>query len=278
MAIGIEANAPVAPRVRRGRWLDSAWATRLWQLLATLGVLGVWQLVSTQGWVDPVISRTPAQVFGYLKTAAGNGELWTNTVDTMAAVFISLILAAVVGVIGGVALGLLPRVERVVSPMLDALNAMPRIALAPVFIVWLGIGIEAKVALAFSVVVFVILSSARAGVHAADPEVIRFSQIMGATKVQLFFKVLLPVSVPSIFAGLRLGLVYAMLGVIGSELIASQSGLGQRIAYYSGTYELQNVYGVLIVLALIATVLNILMGAIERWLLRWQAPTSAGAH
>jgi NitT/TauT family transport system permease protein len=86
----------------------------------------------------------------------------------------------------------------------------------------------------------------------------------------LFYKVLLPVSIPSIFSGLRLGLVYALLGVIGSEIIASQEGLGQLISLYSGEFRMEAVYGILIVLAVIASILNMITAAAERWLLRWR--------
>jgi NitT/TauT family transport system permease protein len=98
------------------------------------------------------------------------------------------------------------------------------------------------------------------------------SAVFGITKPQLFYKVLLPVSVPAIFSGLRLGLVYALLGVIGSEIIASQEGLGQLISLYSGEFRMDAVYGILIVLAIIASILNMATAAAERWLLRWRAP------
>lgn len=255
--------------------LRSGLALLGWQALVLVGVYVAWVLVVNADIMDPTVAKGPDEVWAYLKSAGASGELWTNTAATMKAVLIGFALASVVGVVAGISLGLMPRVDRVLGPLLDAVNAMPRIALAPVFIVWLGIGITAKVALAFSVVVFVVLSGARAGVRSADSEVLRMSVVLGITKRQLFTKVLLPVAVPSIFAGLRLGLVYSLLAVVGSEIIASQEGLGQRISFYSGTFELASVYGILLVLAVIAAVLNIAMAAAERWLLRWQAPTDS---
>jgi NitT/TauT family transport system permease protein len=120
--------------------------------------------------------------------------------------------------------------------------------------------------------VFVVVSAAQAGVRSADPEILRMSAVFGITKPQMFYKVLLPVSVPAIFSGLRLGLVYALLGVIGSEIIASQEGLGQLISLYSGEFRMDAVYGILIVLAVLASILNMATAAAERWLLRWRAP------
>ena len=260
-----------AARAPRRRYpLRSQVALRFWQLLVLLAVIGLWQLVVSLKLVDPIIAKSPAQVFSFLRQSSESGQLWRNTAATMEAVFIAFGLASVVGVMIGITLGLLRGVERVLTPFFDAANAMPRIALAPVFIVWLGIGIDAKVALAFSIVVFIVVSAAQAGVRSADPEVLRMSAVFGITKPQLFYKVLLPVSVPSIFSGLRLGLVYALLGVVGSEIIASQEGLGQLISMYSGEFRLDAVYGILIVLAIIASVLNMITAAAERWLLRWR--------
>jgi len=259
-----------APRGRQG--LRSQVILRLWQLLVLLTVLGLWQLVVSLQLADPIIAKSPAQVFSFLRQSSQSGQLWLNTVATMQAVFIAFGLASIVGVVIGITLGLLRGVERVMTPFFDAANAMPRIALAPVFIVWLGIGIGAKVALAFSIVVFIVVSAAQAGVRSADPEVLRMSAVFGITKPQLFYKVLLPYSVPAIFSGLRLGLVYALLGVVGSEIIASQEGLGQLISLYSGEFKLDAVYGILIVLAIIASILNMITAAAERWLLRWRPP------
>lgn len=256
------ARRPTASRSRAVLWC--------WRLLVLAALIGLWQLVISLQMVDPIIAKSPRQVLSFLRQSSSSGELWSNTADTMEAMFIAFGLASVVGVIVGIALGLLPSAERVFTPFLDAANAMPRIALAPVFIVWLGIGVAAKVALAFSIVVFIVVAAAQAGVRSADSEILRMSAVFGISKAQLFYKVLLPTSVPAIFSGLRLGLVYALLGVVGSEIIASQSGLGQLITLYSNNYRMDAVYGILIVLAIIASILNVVMAAAERWLLRWR--------
>jgi NitT/TauT family transport system permease protein len=245
---------------------------RICQLLLLGALLLLWQLASTRQWVAPVLAKTPGDVWDYLHHAASSGELWKHTSSTMTAVLIAFVLAGAVGVIAGIALALLPRTERVVSPFLDAVNSMPRIALAPVFIIYFGINTSAKVALAFSVVVFMMISAAGAGVRTADGELLRMSTVLGASKPQIVRKVLLPVSVPAIFAGLRLGLIYSLLAVVASEILASREGLGQLIARYSGSFQLEGVYGILLVLAVLAMTLNQAMVAVERRILRWQPP------
>jgi len=242
------------------------------QVLLGLALIGLWQLAAVLKWPDPVLAKTPLQAWDYLVTTARSGGLWSNTWATMSAVLIAWVLAGAAGMVAGLALGLMPRTERVLSPYLDAANAMPRIALAPLLIVALGIGTQAKVALASTLVFFIVLSGARAGVRSADAEWLRLSTVLGARKHHLFLKVLFPVATPAIFAALRLGLIYSLLGVVGSELISARDGLGQLIAYDSSVFQMDGVYGILVLLAVIAVALNQVMAFLERRLLRWQPP------
>ena len=240
--------------------------------IAVMGlVLLIWQLVYPLG--GPALGKGPAEVWSALSELVRTGDLQENLWHTMKAVLIALAIASVVGTVIGLSLALLPRVEAAVSPLLSGLNSMPRIALAPVFIIAFGIGIEAKVVLAASVVVFVFILNARAGVKSADPEVVRMATVMGFGKAQIFYKVLLPVAMPSIFAAFRLGVIYSLLGVVGSELISSRDGLGQLVALYSNQFKLASVYAILIVLAVVAGILNTFTGLAESRVLRWQPPS-----
>ena len=240
-----------------------------------VGVLGlvllIWQLIYPLG--GPALGKGPAQVWEALSELVGSGDLQENLWHTMQAVLIALVIAGILGTIIGLSLALLPRVEAAVSPLLSGLNSMPRIALAPVFIIAFGIGLEAKVVLAASVVVFVFILNARAGVKSADPDTVRMATVMGFGKAQIFFKVLLPVAMPSIFAAIRLGVIYSLLSVVASELIASRNGLGQLVALFSNQFKMASVYAILIVLAIVASILNTFTGLAESWVLRWQPPS-----
>jgi NitT/TauT family transport system permease protein len=269
-----EEQAPDQPRGSRPRTGLSreTLAVRGLQVAVGVALLGLWQLAAALKWPDPALAKSPVQAWDYLVDAARSGVLWSNTWATMSAVLIAWVLAGLAGVVAGLALGLMPRTERVLNPYLDAANAMPRIAFAPLLIVALGIGTTAKVALASTLVFFIVLSGARAGVRSADAEWLRLSAVLGARKRQLFFKVMLPVATPAIFAALRLGIIYSLLGVVGSELISARDGLGQLIAYDSSVFQMEGVYGILVLLAVIAVILNQLMSLLERRLLRWQPP------
>ncbi|OXM23444.1 ABC transporter permease [Rhodococcus erythropolis] len=238
-------------------------------------MLLLWQVAYTNAGTNKLVVSNPVLVWEAFVRWQEKGTFWPDLWSTISAALIALVASAVVGVAVGIGLALAPSVEAVVSPFLDAINAMPRIALAPVFVIYFGIGSTSKIVLAFTLVVFIITINTRAGVRSADAELLRLSVVMGATKWQRFSKVLLPVAVPSIFAGLRLGLIYSLLGVVGAELIASKSGLGQQISASSNAFDLATVYAALIVLAIIAAAFNAIAGRIEKSILRWQPPQDA---
>ncbi|MHB8692093.1 MAG: ABC transporter permease [Solirubrobacteraceae bacterium] len=269
--------APAADRMplgRRKRRRDTRTAFKLLTLrLAVLGVLiGLWQLVVNFKLADPTVTSRPRDVYHYLSHAIRGKEVWLNLWDTIEAALIAFLLASVVGVIIGIALALLPRVEEVVDPYLNALNALPRIALAPVFVVAFGLSIQAKIALAFTLVVFILISSARAGVRSVDDEHLRLARVLGASRRQMFTKILLPVATPSIFGGLRLGVIYSLLGAVTMELIGSTNGIGQLLQQAAGVFNIGEIYGLIILIALAASLINAAMGYLERYLLRWQVP------
>lgn len=240
------------------------------QLVVALVLLGAWELAYRLKLVPPLLARSPAEVWNFTVQSIASGEMVWATISTMEATLIAFVLASVVGTITGLMLSVLPAVDKALSPYLDAVNAMPRIALAPVFITYFGINQSAKIALAFTLVFFIATYAARAGVKSADHNHIRLSVALGANDFDIIRKIYLPVAVPSIFSGLRLGLIYSLLGVVASELIAARAGLGQMVATYSGLFKMEGVYSVLILLAIISAALNAGMSLIERKLLRWQ--------
>lgn len=246
----------------------------LLQLGVVLGALLLWQAAASFDWGVRVVVQSPETVYKALVTLATGDQLWPNFRATLKATLIGLVVASILGTPIGLALGLMPTAQRVVAPFLSALNAMPRIALAPVFIVVFGITMSAKVALAVSLVMFIMILNAIAGVSAADPEAVRMMTAMGASRVQTLRMVVLPAAMPSILTGLRLGLIYSLLGVIASELIASADGLGQMIARSAGVFDLASVYAMLLLLMVTAALFNTASEALGRWLLRWQAPAA----
>lgn len=246
--------------------------TLFWQVVLIVVAVGVWHLAHVLRWGMPVVVQSPEAVFTRLFELALGESLWPNYWATIKATLIGLVIAVAIGTPIGLFLGIVLSAQRVVAPFLSALNAMPRIALAPVFIIVFGIDMWAKVALSVSLVLFIMILNGIAGVAAADSEAMRMMKTLGATRRQTLIKVVLPAALPSILVGIRLSLIYSLLGVIASELIASQDGLGQMIAGSAGVFDLATVYAVLLLLMVTAVAFNALSDVGGRLLLRWQPP------
>ncbi|WP_264214705.1 ABC transporter permease [Leisingera thetidis] len=241
------------------------------QVLVGLAFLAFWQAVYQMGVVKPLIARSPKEVWDFFVKILLDGTLLPALYSTLEATVIAFILASAVGIVIGIGLGLFPKIEALIDPYLSAINAMPRIAFAPVFILLFGIDQSAKIALAFSVVVFILIVSARAGIRTIDNDILTMARAMNINKRQMFMKILLPSAVPSIFGGLRLGVIYSLLGVTTSEILASEIGLGQLVAWYAGIFALEGVYAVVIVLAVVASLINVLMAMLEKKILKHRA-------
>jgi NitT/TauT family transport system permease protein len=243
------------------------------RLLILVAIALVWSAMVRLGFVDKLFVSTPGAVAAYLVGSLG-GELIPNTAATLMATLIAFVMSGVGGILAGLLLVELPWLKRLVDPFLTAFNSMPRIALAPIFILWFGIGLTSKVALAFSLGFFIVLTSTFAGMKNIDPILLRLSRSLGCTGWQQFTKITLPWAVPSVFAGLKLALIYSFLGVVTSEMLASKVGLGQLIMYYSGILRMDAVMGILIVMAVCAVILTIIADLVEAALLGgWTEPT-----
>lgn len=234
--------------------------------------LWLWETSSNMGWVNPSFSGSPSGVWEQLVELIASGTLWAQLVATFSATFIAFVIGTVTGTLAGLILGLSPTMDKIASPFLVPLNSIPRIALAPLFIVWFGLTMQAKVWLAVSIVFFVLLFNARAAVKTVDPDLMMLGKTLGYGKARTLRKIVAPSAVPGIFAGVRLSITYSLLGVIASEMIAASDGLGQNIVYFSSTFQIDGVFAILLVLALTATAVNFLVELFERWLLRWQRP------
>jgi NitT/TauT family transport system ATP-binding protein len=242
----------------------------LWRVAVPPVGIGLWYLVYQLGVTSRVLLPSPRAVWDAGLQLHHSGVLWPNLWSTISAALGALALSAIVGIPLGVLLGMLPRTWAVLAPYLNAVNSMPRIALAPVFLVAFGIGQNSKIALGFSIAFFIFLMNARIGVLSTDEEYLKVCAVLGASRSQLFRKLYVPVAIPAIFTALRLGMVFALLGVVGSEIIASRAGVGQLITTYSATLSMAPVYALLTVLAIFTSILTMLVGALEGALLGWQ--------
>ncbi|KXF57197.1 hypothetical protein AXA44_30920 [Rhodococcus sp. SC4] len=238
-------------------------------LIPTVLIVG-WQVGADRGLIDPFFYSSPSEVGKFFWGMVTSGELAQAAWATIQATILGFTLGASLAIVIGLVLAHFSFADHVLSPMFVALNALPRVALAPMFVLWFGIGLTSKVVLAASLVFFIVLVNTQAGAKSADEELHRMARAMGASSRQRFIFVVLPSAVPAIFAGLRLGLVYALLGVIVGEMLAAKAGMGQLVSLYSGTYRTAGVLAALLALGILGVLLNALTVAVERRLLRWQ--------
>jgi NitT/TauT family transport system permease protein len=246
-------------------------STNAIRLLIAAVILALWQLAYHFEMVSHVFIGSPGGIAGFLyKSLFGSDTLWPDIGITVYRTVVAFLIGSGLGLIAGLLFVVFQRLEEIINPALSALNALPRIALAPLFILWFGIGTLPTILLGVSLTFFAVLSATQSGARSVNPDLLVLCDTLGASKAERFTRVVLPGSVPILFRGFELGLIYALLGVVAGELIAAPSGLGQRVSYLAGTFQSDGVYSVLIVLAVIGALIMWIMSRLEKWLLRWQ--------
>jgi NitT/TauT family transport system permease protein len=239
------------------------------------GVLLLWQGAVTVGLIDPFWVSSPYLVAVEMWRLTVSGELLADVWMTVSEALIAFVVSSVLGVASGLLLARSPFWDEVMAPIIVALNSLPRIALAPLIILWFGIGITAKVVTAFTLIYFILLVNTLSGAKNVDNDIMTIAQLMGASKRDLLWKVVLPSALPWIFAALSIALTYSLLGVIVAEILASNQGLGYLIASSAGNFDTAGVFAALVVLAAIAWAFSTAMRKLEGWLLRWKPSVSS---
>ena len=231
-----------------------------------------WEATALSGALPRGLIGQPSAFLVDFVELVADGTFPAAALVTLQAVFIAFVLGAVLALLTALLMTVVPVVERLAAPIIDALNALPRVALIPLFILWFGIGLEQKVASGVSIMYFVLLSYTMAGAKSTDPDHLRLARSLAIPGWKVFLEIIVPSALPAIFAGLRLGMIYTVLGVTTAELIAGGKGLGTLVSYYSNTFDPNGVFATLIVLIIITTSLTAAMSRIERSIAKWHAP------
>lgn len=237
-------------------------------LLLVVG--GVWQFSSTHGIFNPVFAGTPTRIVTDFIQSLTGSILWVDAVSTVSAALVGAAAASFFGITCAFILAQSKLWRRIFDPYFTLFNGLPRVALAPLFLLLFGIGFTGKATLAGSITFFVTFYNTMVGVDSVDRDHLTLARALGASRLQLFLKFVVPSAVPSIFTGLQLGFVYGMLGTVASEMLAAEAGLGVVLTRQAALFQMNNYYATLILLGIITTTISALLEIIRSRLLRWQ--------
>lgn len=230
----------------------------------------LWQMGASTGILDPYFFGMPSRIAGDLWSMTVDGSIFYHTWVTLQETLMGFLLGALAGIILAFLLAASPFWAKVLDPVIMVLYGIPRIALAPLFILWFGLGMASKVVFAFALVLFLVFYNTLAGLKAVDREMVDAVKIMGATKYQILSKVILPSVSPWIVASLKSGMGMALLGAIVGEYIGGNAGLGWLINHAAGLFQTNRVFSALVALGVLVTVMNEVLKMVEKRLLKWR--------
>lgn len=248
----------------RGFWSSPWFLVLAGQVGLTIAFFGLWEILVRAGWLKIYLYGLPSGILQRFIALLMDGSLLVDMGVTAYESVLGFAIGSFFGSLFGLGLWLTPTWAAILRPFIVAINGLPKIALAPLIIVWFGIDIESKIAIAAIITFIVSLMTAYSGAMEVDQDLVRLMRSLGASPRQTFFKVVVPSTMPWIISGLRLNVGFALIGAVVGEYIAAKKGLGYLV-YYSGTlYDLNAVWVGLFTLMAVALALDYLVTLIER--------------
>ena len=260
-------------RVSRG-------ALALWHVGILAVLFGVWYAITTPGIVDEAYANRiafffgrPLQVVRVVFDWFTSGKIYPHLAITLWETVLAFAAGSVLGLAVGLWLALTPTASAIAEPYITAMNAMPRVILAPIFAVWFGLGVLSKVALGVTLVFFIVFFNVYQGVKEVSPVVLANARMLGASQRQLLRFVYLPSATSWVFSSLHTSVGLAFVGAVVGEYLGSARGVGYLILQAEGTFDINTVFAGIVVLTVFALVLDWLVGLMEKRLMRWQPKT-----
>lgn len=243
----------------------------IFQRLVLFGILvGLWEFSVRAGWVDPYFTSQPSEIIKRLVEWAKDGSLVQHVPITIFEAFLGFVLGTLAGGVAGFVFGWFSKVADLLDPFIIAFYSLPKVALAPLFILWFGIGLETKVILTAVIVFFLVFFNTYAGVRDTSRELVDIIRLMGAGTWQILWRVVLPSALTAIFVGLRVSVPYALIGAVVGEMMASNRGIGFLLTNSTGQFDTAGAFAALLILVIISTAFNGVIVAAEKYLLRWK--------
>ena len=243
--------------------------------LPGLCVAIAWELAA---WQWPGVARLvsqPTEIARGIVDAIATGAIWQHLEATLTEMAAGYAIGAISGVALGFLFGRVKLLGDIFNPYITLFNGIPKVALAPVFVIWFGIGLMSKIAIVLTMVFFVVFINTFAGLRSVNEDYVAIIRIMGASGWQVVREVFLPATLPFIVVGLRAGIPFSVIGAVVGEFIAATRGLGYFINYHQGTYDTNGIFVGVTILALLVVVLDSLLSLLERRLLKWRPEVEA---
>jgi NitT/TauT family transport system permease protein len=245
-----------------------------WQVTILVVILGLWELTSSFNIIDPFFYSSPSAIaqrmYEWATQGTTEGSLWFNLWVTMEEALIGFFAGSIAGVLVGVGLGRNKFLSDIFSVYIKAINSIPRVVLAPIFIMIMGLGLPSKVALAFIMVFFVVFANAFQGVREADRNMIANARILGASDWQVTREVIVPSAMSWIFASLHVSFGFAIIGAIVGEFVGARFGIGQLISIAKGTFDAAGMYAAIVLVMIVTLIAEYIMTLVENRLAKWR--------
>ena len=239
------------------------------QFAALAVLLIVWEAAGYAGMLNPLYMPTPSAIGRALADLFGSGSIWTHLEATFGAALGGLVLGIVVGVILGVLAALIPVIAELLEPVMTLLNAIPRVILAPLFVIWLGIGLASKVALSFILVAVLIFFTVFTGIRQVDRRLVERIITLGGNRWALVRHVYLPAVTAWVLGSLKVAIGFAFTGACVGEFVAATHGLGYLLSFAQSTYNAALMFALILLILIVVMLIFVIAGRLERHLLRW---------
>jgi NitT/TauT family transport system permease protein len=243
--------------------------TWLRQVAALAVFLLVWEAAGRAHLLNPLFVPSPSQIGAALADLFGSGRIWPHLAATFTAALGGLAIGIVVGILLGVLAALVPFTAELIEPVMTVLNAIPRVILAPLFVIWLGIGLASKVALAFILVAVLIFFTVYGGIRQVDRKLVERIITLGGNRWSLVRHVYLPSVAAWVLSNLKVAVGFAFTGACVGEFVAATRGLGYLLSFAQSTYNSALMFALIVVILVVVLAIFWIAGRLEKHLLRW---------
>lgn len=273
-AAGSEQGVRATPKLQFKLGMFSRWLTELWRPAVFVIVLVLlWWLATSQEWVKPYILPSPQATVSALTDNAAylTQQTGVTTLETVLGFVIAFLLGELVAVLMVYSRSM----EKTLYPVILFAQVIPKIAIAPLFVVWLGFGIEPKIWIAVLMAFFPIVISGMAGLRSVDPEILELTSTMGANPIKTFMKIRFPASLPQLFSGLKVAATLAVTGAVVGEFVGANEGLGFVILQANGNIDTAMLFAALIIMSVLGILLFALIQIAEWFMIPWHSSRRA---